>query len=117
MGHNNEQVVNMKEPQDIKEESYMLQMFHEPDPGAPDQPEIEQPRPSTSETLHSKKRKCSQVQGENKNTDDDFSIFGAFVASEIRGLRHDSTKKKLKCSIMKAVLNAIEEDREGTPNT
>jgi hypothetical protein len=45
------------------------------------------------------------------NNNDDLKVFGEFVASELRGLRNDSVRKKAKRNIQRILLDAgIEDD-------
>ncbi|XP_067009913.2 uncharacterized protein [Anabrus simplex] len=41
---------------------------------------------------------------------DDYDLFGAFIASEIRNLKHESSKMKLKGMIQRSIIQVMEED-------
>lgn len=43
-------------------------------------------------------------------SEDEFDAFGAFVANELREMRHDFLRRKLKRTIQKAILDIGEED-------
>jgi hypothetical protein len=45
---------------------------------------------------------------------DDLDIFGAFVASELRGMKHDSNRRKVKRTIQRVILDALEKEEEET---
>ena len=56
------------------------------------------------------KKACAVLSKEH----DKYDIFGAFVAAEIRGLSNESSRKKLKRMIQRAILQVTEEDDEST---
>jgi hypothetical protein len=56
-------------------------------------------------------KKASAVLDKARRSSDDLSVFGDFVASELRGLRNDSVRRNAKRNIQRILLDAgIEDD-------
>jgi hypothetical protein len=58
--------------------------------------------------LHSSGIKFKRTACNRKKTDDEYSVFGKFVAQELRSLHSDMNRRLLKRKIQKAVLEVSE---------
>ncbi|XP_055378370.1 uncharacterized protein LOC129610067 [Condylostylus longicornis] len=56
----------------------------------------------------------NEIQLNQSSQRDEYDLFGEFVANELRNLNHDSSRKKLKRRIMKAMLDTANEDDDST---
>ncbi|KAF4523929.1 hypothetical protein B566_EDAN012281 [Ephemera danica] len=100
-----------------KADSLMPYGIHQEDEDIDTSPKQQQHHHSPQQCL----TPVPQSSGNKRSTphsgdDDEYDVFAAFVSSEIRGLRHESNRKKLKCSIMRAVLKAIEDEDTAIQN-
>ncbi|XP_055618161.1 uncharacterized protein LOC129763290 [Toxorhynchites rutilus septentrionalis] len=90
---------------------------HETDNGQRNVPEKKaQQQPFKTELIHAEEEKDPHIEVMYKSLGDEHQIFGDYVASEMRNLKNEDTRRQMKISIHRAIMYAIESDAYQMPD-